>query len=282
VRTCLRSTVSLFAMFTIATAGAAPAEDYTRIDLTDNTIGFSSPGNAYGPWIYQDLTLVFVEPGRGAVNFEVAHQADGDVAFPTHGDYFVGGITRDLTSRVWVWGQFGYGTNFPYARTDVHVEGAYKTTPDLKLVLDASEDFVDYWSGENEKLFEVGPSYYYGTGAVQLRYVSSANSGAETKGGALISWDITPTFRSTYTLTGLFGPQQYLSGIPGFPLFLFNSYGQTYTFSTAQELGRTGPNGLRWGLKAGALLSHLTNSTTGMPIYTARGATLGLWTTFPQ
>ena len=278
----LRSGVFLFVVLVTATAPAAMAEDYTRIDLSDSTIGFSSPGNAYGPWIYQDARIVFVQPGQGAVNLEIAHQANGDIASPTHGEYFAGGITRDLSRRVWVWGQYGVSTDLPYARSDVHIEAAYKVTPDLKLAFNASEDFVNYWTGENEKLFQVGPTYFYDTGTVQLRYLSSANSGAQTKGGAFVAWDIIPTFRSKYTLTGLFGPRQFIVGIPGLPVALFNANGWTYTLSTEQQLGRVGPNGLRWGLKAAGLLSHLTNATNGAPIYTARGATLGLWTTFPQ
>jgi hypothetical protein len=282
VTKCLRAGIVLFLMVAIGGPRAALAEDYTRIDLSDSTLGFSSPGDAYGPWIYQDLRTVFVQPGEGAVNFEFAHQADGDVAFPTHGEYFAGGITHDFNRRIWVWGQFAWGTSLPYPRTDVHIEMAYKATPDLHLAINAAEDFVEYPTGADEKLFQAGPTYFYPTGVVQLRYLCSANSGAQTKSGVLAAWDIVPTFRQKYTITGLFGPQQYQVFIPGIPIALFNANGETYTVSTEQQLGRTGPNGLRWGLKVAGLLTHLTNATTGAPIYTGRGATVGLWTTFPQ
>lgn len=278
----LRSGLIVFAVFVIWTRQAAMAEDYTRIDLTDSSIGFSSPGNVYGPWIFQDLRAVWVTPGVSSLNFEVAHQANGDIIDPSHGEYFAAGYTRDLNRRVWVWGQYGYGTSNPYSRSDVHIEAAYKMTPDLKLAMNASEDFVDYWTGENLKLFQVGPTYYYDWGVVQARYLSAANSGAATKGGAEVSWDITPTIRQKYTLTGLFGPQNFLVAIPGLPISVFNSTGETYNFFTEQQLGRTGPNGLRWGAKVGGFLTHQTNATTGGPLYTGRGFTIGAWTTFPQ
>jgi YaiO family outer membrane protein len=280
LRTCARASIVLFVLLVIVTARAAVAEDYTRIDLSDTSIGFT-PGDVYGPWIIQDARIVFVQPGQGSVNFEFAHQADGDPIYPTHGEYFVGGITRDLTRRLYVWGQLGYGTSNPYARTDVHIEAEYKTTPDLKLVLGSSEDFIDYYSGTNLKLFQIGPSYYYNTGVVQVRYLCSANSGAQTKGGLLASWDITPNIRTKFSMTGLFGPQQYIVSIPGIPNALANFVGQTYTAQVQQQIGQPDRNGLRWGITAGGLLSH-TTLVSGSPLYTQRGATLGLWTTFPQ
>jgi hypothetical protein len=282
VKNYLRTGLIVFVVFVIVSAQAAMAEDYTRIDLSDSTIGFSSPGNAYGPWIFQDLRAVWVTPGQSALNFEAAHEANGDIIFPTHGEYFAAGYTRDLNRRVWVWGQFGQGTDRPYARTDVHIEAAYKTTPDLKLQMNAAEDFVNYWSGQNLKLFQVGPTYYYDWGVIQARYMCAANSGAKTESGVLAAWDITPTYRQKYTITGLFGPQNFLVGIPGLPISVFNSVGYTYNVWTEQQLGRTGPNGLRWGAKLGGFLTHQTNATTGGPLYTGRGLTLGLWTTFPQ
>jgi YaiO family outer membrane protein len=278
----LRSGLILLTAFVVGTAQAAYAEDYTRIDLTDSTIGFSSPGNAYGPWIYQDLRVVFVQPGQGAINFEAAHEANGDIIYPTHGEYFAGGYTHDFNRRVWAWANFGWGTDRPYARTDAHIELAYKTTPDLKFVMNTAEDWITYVSGQDLKLFQIGPTYFYDTGQVQLRYLCEANSGAQTRSGLLAAWDITPTYRQKYTITGLFGPQTFLVGIPGYPLALFDSVGETYNVSTQQQLGRTGPNGLRWGVEAGGFYTHQTSLATSEPLYTGRGATLGLWTTFPQ
>jgi hypothetical protein len=282
LRHYVRSGLVLFVALVLGTARAAVAEDYTRIDLTDNTIGFSSPGNAYGPWIFQDLRAVWVQPGQGALNFEFAHEANGDIIYPTHGEYFAGGYTRDITPRVWMWGNFGWGTDRPYARTDIHLELAYKVTPDLKFAMNTAEDFMTYVSGQELKLFQIGPTYFYDWGVIQVRYLCAANTAAATKSGALVAWDVTPTYRQKYTITGLFGPQQFQVGIPGYPTALFNSVGYTYTLSTEQQLGRTGPNGLRWGLKAGGFLTHQTNVFDGDVIYTGRGATLGLWTTFPQ
>jgi YaiO family outer membrane protein len=263
-----------------ATQPAIAGDSYTRLDVTDSTIGFTSPGNTYGPWIYQDARLIFVQPGQGALNFEVAHQADGDRLFPTHADYFAAGITRDITRRFYVNGNFGYGTSYPYAKTDVHVELNYKTTPDLKLVMSGSEDFVTYYGRQTLDLLQLGPTYYYGAGDVQLRYLVAANSNAQTKSGVLAAWDIIPSIRSKYTLTGLFGPQQYVVTVPGLPNMLANYNGQTYTVGTEQQLGHTGPSGLRWGVTLSGFLSHLTQGTSGAPIYTGRGATLGLWSTF--
>lgn len=267
------------ALVLLATAPAL-ADNYGRVDVSDSTIGFSSPGNTYGPWIYQDARVVFVQPGQGAENFEVAHEANGDVNFPTHGDWFLGGITRDLSPRLYAFGSFGYGTAYPYARTDVHIELNYKTTPDLKLVLGGSEDFVSYYGHESLQLLQVGPTYYYGSGDVQVRYLSAANSNAQTKSGASVAWDITPSIRSKYTLTGLWGPQQYIVTVPGIPNALANYNGETYTVATEQQLGRTGPQGLRWGMTVQGFLSHLSEATNGAPVYTGRGATLGVWTTF--
>jgi YaiO family outer membrane protein len=278
--TQLRTAVIILVALVLASTRAATADDYSRLELDSTSIGFSSPGNAYGPWIFQNARYVFVIPGQGAINFEVSHQADGDVNYPTHGDYFAAGITHDFTSRFYGNVNFGYGTGNPYAKTDIHLEAAYKTTPDMRLVMDGAEDFVTYWSGQTLQQLSVGPTYYYGSGDVQVRYLVAVNSGAQTKSGASVAWDIVPDRRSKYTITGLFGPQQYLTSIPGLPLSLANYTGQTYTLGGEWQIGRTLPHGLRWGVKAGGFLSQINQATSGASIYTGRGLTFGAWTTY--
>ncbi|MBV9333473.1 MAG: hypothetical protein JO146_05665 [Candidatus Eremiobacteraeota bacterium] len=277
------STKTILPLIVVAIAVSATpamADNYSRLEFDDSSIGFSSPGNAYGPWIFQNMRFVYVMPGEGAINVEFSHEANKDISFPTHGDYFAAGVTHDFTSRLFGNLTFGYGTNNPYAQTDVHVEMNYKTTPDMRLVMGAAEDFVAYHSGMTLQQLAVGPTYYYGWGDVQARYLVSANTGAQTKSGASVAWDIVPDRRSKYTLTGLFGPQQYLVSLPGIPVALSNYNGQTYTVSTEQQIGRPVRTGLRWGLRAGGFLSHLTNASTGAAIYTGRGFTAGFWTTY--
>jgi YaiO family outer membrane protein len=264
----------------IATQPAFADDSYARLDVSDSTIGFSSPGNAYGPWIYQDARIVFVQPGQGALNFEVAHQANGDQLFPTHGAYFAAGYTRDFTTRFYGGVNVGYGTDYPYAKNDVHVELNYKTTPDLRLVMGGAVDFVTYYGRQTMEMVQLGPTYYYATGDVQVRYLSQANSNAQTKSGASLAWDVIPSIRSKYTLTGLWGPQQYIVTTPGIPNALANYQGETYSVATEQQLGRVGPQGLRWGFKVAGLLTHLTQAVGGGPVYTGRGATLGVWSQF--
>jgi hypothetical protein len=277
---CLHTRVALAVALALTATQPALADSYTRIDVSDSTIGFTSPGNVYGPWIYQDARVVFVQPGQGAINFEFAHQADGDVNFPTHAEYFAAGYTRDLTPRFNIYGNFAYGTSYPYPKNDIHIELNYKATPDLKLVIGGSEDFITYYGRQTLQFLQLGPTYHYSTGDVQVRYLSQANSNAQTKSGVLAAWDIIPSIRSKYTVTGLFGPQQYIVTIPGLPNALANYNGETYTAGTEQQLGRTGPGGLRWGVTVAGFLSHLTQAVNGAPIYTARGATLGVWSTF--
>jgi YaiO family outer membrane protein len=270
----------LFFIFVLGMHTAAMADNSSRVEVDDSTIGFSSPGNAYGPWIFQNARYVFVIPGEGAINFEASHQANGDVNFPTHGNYFAAGITHDFTSRFYGNVSFGYGTANPYAKTDIHVELNYKTTPDLRFVVSGAEDFVAYWSGQSLEQLSIGPSYYYPQGSVQVRYLCAANSGAQTKSGAYVAWDIDPNRRSKYSLTGLFGPQQFLVTLPGVPLSLANYTGETYTISTEQQIGRLSAAGLRWGVKAGGFFSQLNQSAGGAPVYFGRGATFGVWTTY--
>ena len=278
--THVRTAIVVLVTLILVSTRAAVADDYSRLDVEYGSIGFTSPGNSYGPWIFENARYVFVMPGKGAINFEFSHQADGDVNFPTHGNYIAAGITRDFTPRFYGNLNFGYGTYNPYAKTDIHVELNYKTTPDLKLVLTGAEDFVTYWSGQTLQQLSVGPAFYYRTGSVQLRYLSAANSGAQTKSGAYAAWDVTPNARSKYSLTGLFGPQQYLVSLPGIPLALSNYTGQTYTLSTEQQIGVTTAAGLRWGIRVSGFLSQLNEGTTGAAIYTGRGYTFGLWTTY--
>jgi YaiO family outer membrane protein len=280
VSTQLRTAIIILIASLLGSTGVALADNYSRFELDNTSIGFSSPGNAYGPWIFQNARYVWVMPGQGAINFEISHQADGDVHFPTHGDYFAAGITHDFTSRFYGNLNFGYGTSNPYARTDVHVEAAYKTTPDMRLIMDASEDFVSYYSNQTLQQLSVGPTYYYNGGDVQIRYLLAANSNAQTKSGASVALDIVPDRHSKYSITGLFGPQQYQTSIPGLPLSLANYTGQTYTLGGEWQIGRTMPHGLRWGLKAGGFLSQINQAKTGAQVYTGRGFTFGAWTTY--
>ncbi len=221
--------ILLCAIVTLATAApAAAGETYTRLDLTDTSIGFTSPGNAYGPWNIQDLRASFAEVGRGAVSLEFAHQNDGDVNYPTHGNYIGAGIIGNLSSRFYAYLNFGYGTASPYARTDFHVEADYKATPDLKLVLGGSEDFVTYYSNVTLTELSVGPMYYFDHGDLLAHYTVSNNTNAATKSGVWLAGDYIPTVRSKYTVTALLGPQQYQVVLPAVPVALQNVTGQTY------------------------------------------------------
>ena len=270
------------ALMMLATAAAAAAdqpETFTRLDLTDTSIGFTSPGNAYGPWNIQDLRATFSQTGRGAVALELAHQTDGDVNYPTHGNYIGAGIIRDLSSRFYAYLNYGYGTASPYVKTDLHLEADYKATPDLKLVFGGSEDFVTYYSNTALTELSVGPMYYFDRGDLMVHYTVSNNTNAATKSGVWIAGDYIPTFRSKYTVTALLGPQQYQVALPAIPLAMQSVAGQTYTLSTEQQIGRTDSSGRRWGIKAGAFLSSLKNTAGGSLFYVGRGLDAGLWVT---
>ena len=113
--------ILLCAIVTLAKAApAAAGETYTRLDLTDTSIGFTSPGNASVLEI-EDLRAVLLKwAAAGVARF--AHQNDGDVNYPIHGNYIGAGIIGNLSSRFYAYLNFGYGTASPYARTDFHVE----------------------------------------------------------------------------------------------------------------------------------------------------------------
>ena len=104
---------------------------------------------------------------------------------------------------------FGYGTSNPYGKTDLHLEAAYKTTPDMRLVMDVSGRLRLVLVGADAPAVD-------GRADVLLRERDGAASlygrcqlGSGTNSGAYVAWDVIPDPRSKYTLTGLFGPQQY-------------------------------------------------------------------------
>ncbi len=276
-RICLCS--ALVGAMALLPAAPALADDYSRLDLDATAIGFTSPGNAYGPWQFQNLRYVFIAPGSGSINFEFSHQTNKDVNNPQNGYYFALGATKDFGPNLYGFINIGSGTANPYAKSLLHVELAYKIPSDRRWQIDGSEDFVGYQSGQNLRQTMIGPNYISRTVAVQLRYLVQANSGAATQSGAYAALDVTPTIRSKYTVTGLWGPQQYLTQIGALPLTLANDYGQTYTLGTEQQLGRTGSAGQTLGIRVFGFYSHL-NQTNGSPLYIGRGITVGFWGQF--
>lgn len=265
----------------IAILPAAPAiaDDYSRLEFDATAVGFTSPGNAYGPWQFQNLRYVFVAPGDGSLNFEFSHQTDKDVGDPQNGYYLAIGATKDFGPNLYGYINIGSGTANPYAKSLLHVELAYKIPDDRRWQIDGSEDFVGYQSGQTLRQTMIGPNYISRMLAVQARYLVQANSGAATESGAYAAVDVTPTFRSKYTVTGLWGPQQYLTQIGALPLTLANYYGQTYTLGTEQQLGRTSGAGQRLGVRVFGFYSHL-NQSNGAPLYIGRGLTAGFWSQF--
>ncbi|HEY6327365.1 MAG TPA: hypothetical protein VIW73_12745 [Candidatus Cybelea sp.] len=265
----------------MATLGAVPAiaADSSRLELDATAIGFTSPQNTYGPWQFQNLHYVYVIPGEGALNVEFSHQTDKDTGNFQNGYYIALGLVRDFTPYLYGVVDFGAGTANPYAKSLLHTELAYKIPADWRWQIDGSEDFIGYQSGQSLRQTMVGPNYISRTFAVQMRYLVQVNSGATTQSGAYAALDVMPTRRSKYTVTGLWGPQQYLTQVGALPLTLANLDGQTYTLGTEQQIGPTNSLGQRLGVRVLGFYSHL-NRVGGSPLYIGRGVTLGFWSQF--
>jgi len=259
------------AALTVAAPVAARAE--TTATVTGTDIGFSSPGNLYGPWSIADLRTSNQTPGQ-AVDFDLAVRSDKDQQFPSQGVYGSVEYIKDLGPRFYMATAAGYGSSgvSPLPHYNVYQQFAYKLLGERQLVMTASEDNSGYTQGITSNQISVGPMYYGHGFDVQALYTESANTGALARPVGYVALDIgtTPNMESKVTATVQFGPQSYESAIPGMPVALGDLTGFNLTLGTTQWVAP------RLGFTVTGLYGRVQNVNLGRLEYIERGIQFGI------
>ncbi len=261
-----RFLILVLAMCNLCTVSALADQ---QVQVVQTVIGFSSPGDAYGPWDLTDLRYIDVLQGQSFV-LDLSHRSDHDQAFPTSGNYGNLSWSHDLTPRLYFNVAAGFGSGGPFATQNYHLEFDYKATTDYRLVTGVAGDAVTYANGLKGNDVGVALSYYWPHVIAQLRGYAASNSNSPTRGSLLGSLELRPNNMVDIVATAIAGPQYYEVIIPGIPPAFQNQSGWVSTLSYQQWVSP------HFGLIVGGYLSNYTQFGTGAPIAAGRGYTFGV------
>jgi YaiO family outer membrane protein len=240
-----------------------------EVDLTHTFIGLSSPGNVYGPWDIDDLRFIDASPHDSWV-IDLSHRSDHDRLFPTSGTYGAVSYTTDLSDRWYANAAAGFGTGFPFATSNFHLEADYKASADRRLVLSAAGDNLNYQNGLHSNDVGVGAAYYWPGVTAQVREYSVSNSNSPARPSTFASLEIDPSSWQKIVASAIAGPQYYEVITPGIPATFLNTNGYVVTLTYQQWVSN------HFGIIVGGYLSNYTQYASGAPIASGRGLTFGL------
>jgi YaiO family outer membrane protein len=264
--TAIRATTLFVALVCAGTSHAFAGQE---VDLTHTFIGLSSPGNVYGPWDIDDLRYIESSLHDSWV-IDLSHRSDHDRLFPTSGTYGAISYTRDLSSRWYANAAAGFGSGFPFATSNFHLEADYKATVDQRLVLSAAGDTLNYQNGLHSNDLGIGAAYYWPGVIAQVREYAVTNSNSPTRPSTFASLEIDPSSWQRIVATAIAGPQYYEVITPGIPASFLNTNGYVVTLTYQQWVST------HFGVIVGGYLSDYTQYTTGAPIASGRGLTVGV------
>jgi YaiO family outer membrane protein len=256
-------------LFALGLGAAASADDYWRLDSTQTAWNFSSPNNQYGPWYVTDTRYTNVKPDE-AVLAELAYRSDGDRYSPVRGWYASVGYTKDITDRLYVFANAGAGTAQPFPESDFHLEANYKLGDKRDFVMGVAEEVASYFDRVRLDQLQIGPTIYADGGkvVVQAKYLVSANTGSQTRGGALLAFDYSPNRTDKYGVTATAGPETFLVILPGIPTAYADWAATTLTLNVEHAISKH--SGVVLALY-GARLTTFTRT----PVLFGRGASIG-------
>jgi YaiO family outer membrane protein len=240
-----------------------------QVQLVDTSIGFSSPGDAYGPWQIADFRYIDTLPDQ-SFTVDLSHRDDQDQIYPTSGNYGNLSYSRDLSARTYVNAAVGFGSGDPFPTQVYHLEFNYKASSDYRFVTGVAGDAVSYQNGLKSTDVGLALSYYWPHTTLQVREYAVSDSYSPTRGSTYMSLEVRPSAMSDIIATGIVGPQYYEVIIPGVPAAFANESGWVTTLSYQQWLNRN------FGLIIGGYLSNYTEFGTGAPIAAGRGITFGV------
>lgn len=261
-----RFLILVLAMCNLCTVSALADQ---QVQLVQTNIGFSSPGDAYGPWDITDFRYLDTLPGQSFV-VDLSHRSDHDQAFPTQGNYGNLSYSRDLSARFYVNAAAGFGSGGPFPTQSYHLEFNYKATNDYRFVTGVAGDAVTYANGLKGSDVGLALAYYWPHVVAQLRGYAAYNSNSPTRANVFGSIELKPNNMVDIVATGIVGPQYYEVIIPNIPPAFMNQSGWVTTLSYQQWLNRS------FGLIVGGYLSNYTQFGTGAPIAAGRGITFGV------
>jgi YaiO family outer membrane protein len=258
----------MLAAFITLVLCAAPALADQQAQFTYTAIGFSSPGNGYGPWDIDDFRYIDSDTAQALV-LDLSHRNDNDPAFPTSGNYGNLSYSRDLSSRWYLNGSAGFGSGNPFPLSVFHLEANYKVSSDYRFVVGAAGDEISYQQSLHTSDVGLSVAYYWPHVVAQLREYSVSNTNSPTRDSTFASLELRPSNMTDIVATTIVGPQYYEVIIPGLPPAFANTNGWVATLSYQQWVTK------HFGLIVGGYLSDYTQYGTGAPLFAGRGFTFG-------
>jgi YaiO family outer membrane protein len=254
---------------TLLAALALVLPDAVRADTTfefqDNDSGFTSPGNALGPW--DTRTLAIRHDGtRDSPGLTLINRIDFDQAAPQHSNGLVLDDYHNWTPRFFSYVSLSAAAGQILPNRGAYLEGNYKFGP-LVVGAGASTSVNTNQTVLNQLSF--GPTYYWPKFNVTFRYEPGWLNPGGYIGTYLLSAGYGVDQRATTTLTLQAGAQPPFNN----PLLAGTdqrSYAGTLLYK-------------RWighfGIEAGANYAYVTRPSDGSLIYIQRGVIVGTFAT---
>jgi YaiO family outer membrane protein len=252
----------------VAPAWAAPT---TEVELSQNAIYFTSPGNTYGPWHLTSLTLESNVDGStygGEVDYGTTEQLSSNIS---RGTFVSLNNTQNWTDTFYTFAAIGAGTANPYPTLSAYVEANFKTLASRRLVLSVGLGTDHYASGFSGQLLSIGGEYYWPKFVAGVRALIEQNTSSPTVLGALTTVEFDPAPGRSIVGTLQIGEQNYLSAAPSLPPSRANYQGYAAALTFKQNIGRS------VGVALGGVLQQQHDAVSGQPVFTSRGFTLGFY-----
>lgn len=171
LRSMLRPASALAALFVCVCAGRPAAADPAGTQdfaLSWNGYGFTSPGNAFGPWTIVDFQYRATVT-RGSIGLEAAGRNDADKASPQRGLNLVLDNYHDFSPSFYTYAAAGVGSA-PYPKQTLYLEGDVKTLPSKALAFGLGGKVTTNDDGSVQHSLSTGPAYYWPRVTASYRY----------------------------------------------------------------------------------------------------------------
>jgi len=177
-------------------ATTSPAAAGGSADLSALASTLSSPSNAYGPWLTEDLSLRL--PPDGGAGIEIVSRHTSDRFSPSTAQYFVLDDYHAWSKRFSTYVAAGAGTGAPFARTRFSLEGDLVTG--RRIVAVAGLTVAQTYDAGALTQASIGLDYYFADDYLSLRYRPTWSATLGNTSGFASVLSLGRPGRSTHTL----------------------------------------------------------------------------------
>lgn len=240
------------------------------VDVSASVSAFSSPSNAYGPWVYENVDAQLPPSGLTGLHFENRRASDRFNPNTEHA-FTVDQYVR-ISPKTTAYASAQFGSAAPYVRDRFTAEIDQAAGHGLAFFAGASTG-SGYGVGSLQQLYG-GAYYYFGDDYVSVRYTPAWSSVLGSTQGYQLSLALGHPQKTTETLRIGTGGEYDVSLITPVNPSLIGEHEFGASFSVKHWI--TPANGYHVDLQYGSL-----NRTSGSHIYTRVGLGAGFFFALP-